>query len=591
MNSSGGEYKRIVSSICNAVSGFCEFLGEQFNSSALNSAIERLGLGTRSIELRRKCVRAIEKTTVAKAYSGLVSNMLSASSRVYGTFLLTFGLYILLIFLVKRFAFSEMGEDQSDVILACGLILAGLPIFIIDRSISTLLRSSKITSYLLTKVFAVRGATLKPCEKTGVGYVASLILGLLCGSLTIFFSPLTIFLILVVVLMAMLVLASPESGVALLFMLLPFLDTLPLLFAVIIVLLSLIRKVLSLKRTLHFKAIDYTVLIFSFLVLVFGTLSFRIPDGFKNSMILLVFVLSYFAVTQLVVNNETFYCCIRSFLLGNLITSLITILQFISSIDHVPYSKYIIINFTPEYSVVMLIVIALPLMLGRMQYASSKLVAATAFLLTTAALVLCPPDSYWFVAIITFFVAVFTVSKKGFLVVLFITLASVAAGNFFLPESIRATVIDSLLQMIEPYKAYFNAPYATYTHLFEGVGYGDVSFNFSTVMLDPTTVQKPISSLSYLLSSGGVVTALSYLSILVGVIMNTMTSLHRGIKRKMKTIIKMLSCALFAMLLESTCRNYQGGNTLTLMFWLVLGLMVAGNNCLDKEDSVNSYIA
>ena len=56
--------------------------------------------------------------------------MLSASSRVYGTFLLTFGLYILLIFLVKRFAFSEMGEDQSDVILACGLILAGLPIFI-----------------------------------------------------------------------------------------------------------------------------------------------------------------------------------------------------------------------------------------------------------------------------------------------------------------------------------------------------------------------------------------------------------------------------------------------------------------------------
>lgn len=591
MNDSGSEYKRIISSVCNATSGFCEFLGEQFKNSAFYSAIERAGIKTRSIDLRRKYVKKIENTPFAKAYTSLISNMLAASTRVYGTFFLTFGLYILLVFLVKKFAFSEMGEEFGDVILACGMILAGLPIFFVDRSISMLLRTSKITNYILTKLFAVRPAMLKPCEKKNVGYVAALILGLVFGSLTIFFSPLKIFMVIVVALMIMLVLASPESGIALLCLLLPFMDETPLLVAVCAILVSLLWKVFTLKRTFHFKTIDYAVLTFALFVFVFGLLSYRQPDGLKSALTLGVFILSYFAVTQLAVNNETFYCLIRSFLVGNLITSLMTLLQYVSNIEYVPYSEYIVIDFIPKYSIMMVLVVALPLLLGRIQYASSKLVAGITFLFTVAALILNEPDSYWMTALVVFFVAVFLVSKKGFLVVLFISFASVAVCNFFLPEAVKTIVGGAFASMLEPYKIMFASNSTTFTELFSGVGFGDASFKFSTSELDPSIVQKPIGSLAYILSSGGIVTVMSYLFVLVGTALNTVNSLSRSNNKKMKIITKMLSCSMFAMLIESLCRNFQTGGTETLMFWLVLGLIVAGNNCLDKEDTVDVYMA
>lgn len=591
MNDSGNAYKRIVSSICQAVSEFKEFIGDQFKASATNSMIERTGIVKQSIDLRRKAVRSIEQTKFAKAYYTLSSNMLAVSSRVYGTFLLTFGLYIILVYLVKHFAFSEMGEELADIVLSGAMILAALPIFIIDRSLSSLLRSSRLTGYLLTKVFGIRSAMLKPCESTGKGYVAALILGLVCGSLTIFFSPFSVLTLLVVILAVMVVLGSPEFGVTLLLFLIPFLNDNALLFAVSVVLVSLLFKVFTLKRTLHFKGIDYAVLLFCVLVFFFGVFSYRQPSGIKSAISLFTFALSYFAVSQLVTTSQMFFCCVRSFLISNLITSIITLLQFLSGVEAIPYTEYIAINFQSDYSVVMLIVVALPLLLGRIYYASSKMIATIALLIATFAIALLPPDSYWLTAVVVFFISLFVISKKGFLVVFFIAFAGIAAYNFFLSEEMRLASVEIINTVLHPFKALINSEAMLFTHSFEGVGFGNSSYIFANISNELQTVPSPISSFSYLFTSGGIITALTYVVILVTNAVNSVSACYNGTSKRLKIMVKVFSCSAIGMIIEGFSRNYFIGDRLTLFFWLIFGLIAAGNNCLEKEDTVDAYRA
>lgn len=588
MKNSGNAYKRIISNIGLFVSELKGFLLDQYESSVTHTFVDRVGIRKKTLPFRRKALSSIEKIRAVTLYSRIVSSMLAVSSRVYGTFLLTFGLYIMLVYLVKRFALTVDFGSFSDVLLSCCMMLSALPIFFVDRSMSSLIRSSRFTNYIITKIIGIRPAKLKANEKNGSGYITALILGLLCGSLTIFYSPFKILLVIAIILAVMIVFASPESGVTLLLLLLPFLNNTSLVCAVSVVLASLAWKTFTLKRTLHFKSIDYAVLLFSALVLVFGILSLRWPDGIVSSLKLLAFIMSFFAVTQLVTNSDMFYCCIRSMLVGNLLASVITLIQFLPSVEAVPYTQYIVINFTPEYSVVMMIVISLPLLLGRLYYTSSKTVATIAFLISVAAIALSKPDSYWFVAVAVFFVTLYAVSKRGFLIVLFLSLTGVAATNYFIADSLRASALETLTVVFAPLKELFENAFNT-THLFEGVGFGEVSYRFVNTTADKLATL-PKSTFSYVLASGGVMTALTYMFVLFGTAVNSINAMVYGNDKKLKIMIKVLSCSIFGLLLESVYENIFSGGAMTLMFWLLLGLICTGNNILENQVSRDVYI-
>ena len=187
--------------------------------------------------------------------------------------------------------------------------------------------------------------------------------------------------------------------------------------------------------------------------------------------------------------------------------------------------------------------------------------------------------------------ALFAISKKGFLAVLFILFAGVAACNFFMSEEMRTMITGMLGNVIEPYKAIFESEHIYTSNLFQGVGFGSISYRFANVSADINSVTSPISSFAYLLTSGGVITAITYIAVLLTCGVTTISAVHNGTNKRLKIVIKAMTCSMLGLLIEGICRNHFAGDRTTLIFWLILGMLMAGNNCLEKEDTVDAYRA
>ncbi|MBQ0010194.1 MAG: O-antigen ligase family protein, partial [Ruminococcus sp.] len=129
------------------------------------------------------------------------------------------------------------------------------------------------------------------------------------------------------IIVAALVLRHPESGVLMLFLLLPFLPTMVLVGLTLFVGLSLAIKVMLGKRVLTFTPVDATVLVFALFILFSGVVSRDARSSIPPTLVYLVTVCAYFIVKNLLCTPGIIRHAIRVSLFSMGIVSVLGIVE------------------------------------------------------------------------------------------------------------------------------------------------------------------------------------------------------------------------------------------------------------------------
>ena len=116
-----------------------------------------------SVSVRNSIASFFSRNSIMKKIASFRAALLNSSIRSAGVFLLTFSIYGVASFLLKRFVASSLGVANPDDLIASAVIfLVGLLITVFgDKTIISSLGSSRITGNLLSGCLGVNRSSLE----------------------------------------------------------------------------------------------------------------------------------------------------------------------------------------------------------------------------------------------------------------------------------------------------------------------------------------------------------------------------------------------------------------------------------------------
>ena len=152
------------------------------------------------------------------------------------------------------------------------------------------------------------------------GFNIPFILGMVFGVLSIFIEPIYLVAGLGLALLAALILSSPEAGILLVFLVLPFLGTMALVGGLALIALSYVLKLLCGRRVIKFALVDFAAM--AFLVFLFSGGIFSVDSSSVSKMLVFVcFMLGYFVVKNTVRSPALVRKCLYSLSVSSVLVS------------------------------------------------------------------------------------------------------------------------------------------------------------------------------------------------------------------------------------------------------------------------------
>ena len=260
---------------------------------------------------RRAAIVSLENSRIHRALGSAADFLLGAGCKFYGFFFLYFGLAALLADLIKRFAF---GSDVSSGAWLFGLffIVISLPLIISRKCFGKALAESKIFSFILFDLFGVSERNLKAHRENSIGskrYFWAALTGTLTGCATYFLSPLYMPAVLVSVLLLVLVINIPASGVLLTVIFAPISvasGISPFYIAVPVVLTAvcLVRKIFLGKVIFKLEISDFFMGLFLAFTVLGGFFTLGGNASRNTALLLGTFLLFYFVTVALITTRE-----------------------------------------------------------------------------------------------------------------------------------------------------------------------------------------------------------------------------------------------------------------------------------------------
>lgn len=213
--------------------------------------------------------------------------------RVLGTFLFTFGVYTF-VAAVLISVFHENWMNGENWYFGLSLAVLAVPLLVSRGNISTVLLYSHLGS-TLCDYLGVRRESLQDDAFAGRVNVA-FVLGVLAGTLTLWFSPASIAAWLLAAVGFGIIFAIPENGIMALAVLLLFAGQKSQLITLIVTIVSYLLKLLRGKRSLCFYWRDAFALLVLLTVVGGGILN-RSGSLFMQVGVYALFICSYFLVT------------------------------------------------------------------------------------------------------------------------------------------------------------------------------------------------------------------------------------------------------------------------------------------------------
>lgn len=280
---------------------------------------------------KRVMARGIEYSLICEKIRDFFRSLTNTSVRCVGIFLLAFGFYGMLMFLLTNYATDRLpAVSLSHLFFDLSVMAVAAPMLFSGKAIGKAISESRTCDVVLFGILGVRRESAEGVSgHNGIGASTSFILGTIFGIITLFIPPYNVMLGFFSVFVGYAVLVSPESGVVLCAFLIPFVSSDMLGFLMIYIIICFAIKLMRGKRTLSLDLKDYAVLLFGVVILLGGVFSID-PISFTYSVKLLSYILAYIVIINLVRSRKWLERLKAAFILSVVITALTGIFQYVA---------------------------------------------------------------------------------------------------------------------------------------------------------------------------------------------------------------------------------------------------------------------
>lgn len=279
---------------------------------------------------KRTIARAIEKNPIVNVVPKLHHFLLTVAVRDYGIILLTMAIASGALFFVQDYV-PILSWSLASLITGIVIGVLSLPMLFSRRSIASLLFENRLFNSLL---FGFLGMSDEIYRYTADDKIhSSPSIALLCGmifSVIAYFPGLLWALIIVsLIILAYHVLITPEVGIVLMILSLPFTSVNIMAGLGLYVAGCYLIKCVVGRRTFKFEFADLWMLIISVVVVYGGFVSYDLYSSAMRMLLSLSLLSAFFVLSNLVRSKEWYRRCIVSFCISSTIASVIGIAQYV----------------------------------------------------------------------------------------------------------------------------------------------------------------------------------------------------------------------------------------------------------------------
>ncbi len=378
----------------------------------------------------------------ARAMNSLGHIFSYTSTRSYGCFFLSIGLFTLLLNLGEYYFSDVPTEALTSLIFGLAFSLLSVPFIIFDKPICIAFQDLRMTDFLFFEFFAI-----KRMHRTYSGRkippILGFFLGILPALLEFFTAPVVMTVILVTVIFTLVALTSPEFSMIVTLLLIPYISLVPS-FEILISLLSALSFVSFMLKVIAGKRV-LTLDIYSFiliLIMIFGLIGGVINDGnasLFNSFFFIMVLLGYFPIANLIMNRRIADCAINAIVVSSVPVSIISVVEFtVESVRAGDISRSVSATFSSAAALSAFLITAAVFSLGFViskRQRAKKAGYFVVFVLDLASLIL--NLNIWIgVAVLLTVAAFWLVRSKHMPIMLAFLLFAVAHLIFFIPTEL-----------------------------------------------------------------------------------------------------------------------------------------------------------
>lgn len=281
--------------------------------SWLLSKIPKKKISNKFIKPMKQRVSAMKEESASFYLLDRLGKMLlSTRLRIYGTLLLSFGIYSIVAAFVLSFIESQsiLNLDYTNVITSVVVVLLSLVLlFGGKKTLSHSLCESKLMSFLLFELLGVKEEKLKKeYDVSSMSPLSAFVLGMLLGIASMFIPALTLIIRIFILLISVIIFIIPESGVILTLIFLPFSSVTQIAAITLYVWICYIFKLILGRRSFRITFTDCTVFLFSAVILFSGTV-FSGNGSWITALFRSGFVLAFILVSTLIRSREWLVRC------------------------------------------------------------------------------------------------------------------------------------------------------------------------------------------------------------------------------------------------------------------------------------------
>ena len=531
---------------------------------------------------------------ISHAISELISHI---STRLYGTMLLCFGLLGSLIY------FLGISADGSITTPVLGILLAGLsiPFLLTDKPLPVFLQDFRPTDYIFFEFFCMKRHSTMESVKTFPIAVA-IVIGVIPALLSIFIPMWQVTLAIAILICIYIGMASPEFIFLSSLLCLPYIRFIPrseIVFslAILLALISFVRKVIYGRRVLYIEQYDILMGIMLLFILISG-IFVKGVESFGGSIKMIIFALGYILAENIITNRRLAELSANSVIISGVAASLISIGQVIatlvqlgSSTNQDSFSFVLARQDGVAVSLMASVVFAVGIIGGAR--GGRRVMAIISSLLCLIALVI----SGELLAITSLIIAIgaFVVMRHNKLPALFLpVLLAISVAVLLLPDSFLNRIFASSPSVISAedlFELWHKSLQVMSRHLAIGIGIGSESF--SQEMVAVGVVGHPDSSNLFieLGLEAGILAPLCLIALLITRV-NHRSMQYLYVRNSQIEKISILSGACLFSLLAFGMVNYIWSDaSACYLFWCIFGIGSASLRVAkrDYDDRVIYY--
>ncbi len=559
--------------------------------------------------IKKITARQFEGSFMLRCFSSVVTAIVNVPGRVIGAFGLTWGAYVILIGLIKRFALYSADATVTDLFVGAITFFASLPLLFTDKTLGKMARDSGFVWAFLTIVFGIPEESSKnECSKK-TGQSGAVILGILLGLATYVVSPLDMIVGAAAFTLLVLIMSYPEGGVLISIAISPLLgviehSSIVLAAFVLLTAFSYFLKVVRGKRV--FKIGVTGLAVYAFILVVF--LSGFAPgeaNTMENALLCCSLMLIFPLIINLMTNKQWINACLFSFAAPSAIVAFLGFVQYFlggapsgwvdesiySGITQRAVSVFNNPNILGAYLAAMF-PIALMLTTSRYKRKIRVLggIIATYIAVTT---ILTYSRSAWLALVVAAIIFAVMITPKGILF-LVPTAVLIIALSLIFPDTIGARIINfvSLADSANNYRiTVWNSSWNLLSDsIWFGIGWGEEAFRTAYINYAADGTQYAMHSHSLFMQIAiqtGIIGLIVFLLSVGSVIKKSFTlifdaSSDKKLAMVSKAAISAASAIMIAGIFDYTWYNFR----LMFIFWALLALACAAVNVTSKEESI-----